>query len=123
MIASKHIKLHTMKSENDEKTYLEEYGDTLLKRKGISKTEFAERMGVKKQNVYALLATKNILLLKKAAQVLGIPLETLIGGNENPALSINGFVEVNERMFRIKSKEDYLNVLRVIEETEQGELN
>ena len=112
-----------MKSENDEKTYLEEYGDTLLKRKGISKTEFAERMGVKKQNVYALLATKNILLLKKAAQVLGIPLETLIGGNENPALSINGFVEVNERMFRIKSKEDYLNVLRVIEETEQGELN
>ncbi len=40
--------------------YFEEKGAELLKIIGLSKTEFAKRMGIKKQNVNALFRTKNI---------------------------------------------------------------
>ena len=33
----------------DESTYFEQHGDALLRRMGISKTEFAEKMGVRKK--------------------------------------------------------------------------
>ena len=105
-----------MKSVNDEKTYFEEYGETLLKRMGISKTEFAEKMGVKKQNVNVLFATKNIILLKKAAQVLGVPVETLIADAEQPQeVSINGYVEVNGEVFKIRDKEELLKAVSAVE--------
>lgn len=34
-----------------DKLYFEEHGEQLLKRKGISKAEFARRLGIHKQNV------------------------------------------------------------------------
>ena len=101
----------------EESTYFEKNGDALLRRMGISKTEFAEKMGVKKQNVNTLFATKNILVLKKAAQVLDVPLETLIAdGTEQESVSINGFVEVNGDVYKVRDKEELLRVLQVVEE-------
>ena len=106
-----------MKSITDESTYFEKNGDALLRRMGISKTEFAEKMGVKKQNVNTLFATKNILVLKRAAQVLDVPLETLIAdGTEQEEISINGFVEVNGELYKVRDKEELLRVLQVVEE-------
>ena len=103
----------------DESTYFEQHGDALLRRMGISKTEFAEKMGVKKQNVNALFATKNILVLRKAAQVLDVPLETLIAdASEQEEITINGFVEVNRELYRVRDKEELLRVLQVVEELE-----
>ena len=108
-----------MKSMTDESTYFEQHGDALLRRMGISKTEFAEKMGVKKQNVNALFATKNILVLRKAAQVLDVPLETLIAdASEQEEITINGFVEVNRELYRVRDKEELLRVLQVVEELE-----
>jgi len=108
-----------MKSEMDEITYFEKYGDNLLKKHGLSKTEFSERMGIKKQNVNALFSTKNILLLKKAAQVLDEPIETLIAdGTQKEETSINGFVEVNGEVYRVRDKEELLRVLNAVEELE-----
>ena len=104
-----------------DKTYFEENGDALLRQNGISKTEFAEKMGVKKQNVNTLFATKNILILRKAAQVLDVPLERLIAdADEKPSIGISGFVQVNERIFRIGDKSDLLNVISYVEELEQS---
>ena len=103
----------------DESTYFEQHGDALLRRMGISKTEFAEKMGVKKQNVNALFATKNILVLKKAAQVLDVPLETLIAdATEQEEITINGYVEVNRELYRVRDKEELLRVLQVVEALE-----
>ena len=110
-----------MKSFNDDKTFFEEHGDALVRRMGLSKTEFAEKMGVKKQNVNAVFATKNILILKKAAQVLDVPLETLIADpEEKEDITINGYVEVNRELYRIRDKEELLRVLHVVEELERG---
>ena len=86
----------------------------MLRIKGLSKTEFAERMGVKKQNVNALFQTKNIITLKKAADVLEMPLELLVSTPESTEVEINGYLEINGEMRKIKGKEDLMEVLTEI---------
>lgn len=66
--------------------YFEEKGTELLKVIGLSKTEFAKRMGIKKQNVNALFRTKNIETIRRAAEVLGVRFELLIGFTEEPSI-------------------------------------
>ena len=79
----------------------------ILQEKGISKTEFAEMMGLKKQNVNVLLETNNIKKLDEIANVLGVELTDLWKGKNNSEPSINGFIEVNGQVFTIKSVEDF----------------
>ena len=108
-----------MKSDIDERTYFEEHGEALVRQMGLSKKEFAERMGISKQNVNLVFKTKNILTLRKAAQVLDVPLETLIAdATEQEEITINGYVEVNRELFRVRDKEELLRVLQVVEELE-----
>lgn len=59
--------------------YFEAKGEALLEKIGISKSDFARQMGIRKQNVKALFRTKNIGIIYKAASVLGVPVEMLIG--------------------------------------------
>ena len=66
--------------------YFEAKGEALLERLGISKSEFARRMGIRKQNVKALFKTKNLETIYKVASVLGVPFEMLIGYVEEPEL-------------------------------------
>ena len=108
-----------MKSDIDERTYFEEHGEALVRQMGLSKKEFAERMGISKQNVNLVFKTKNILTLRKAAQVLDVPLETLIAdATEQEEITINGYVEVNRELYRVRDKEELLRVLQVVEELE-----
>ena len=79
--------------------YFEAKGEALLKRIGMSKTEFARRMGIRKQNVKLLFKSKNLLTIYKAAEVLGVPFEMLVGYIEEPNLSeipLEPFEEVND---------------------------
>lgn len=66
--------------------YFEAKGEALLERLGVSKSEFARRMGIRKQNVKALFKTKNLETIYKAASVLGVPFEMLIGYVKEPEL-------------------------------------
>ena len=67
--------------------YFEAKGETLLERIGMTKVEFARRMGIRKQNVKALFKSKNLETIYKAAGVMGVPFEMLIGYIEEPDLS------------------------------------
>lgn len=67
--------------------YFEAKGEALLERIGMSKSEFARRMGIRKQNVKALFKTKNLETIRKAAEVMGVPFEMLVGYIEEPDLS------------------------------------
>lgn len=69
------------------KIYFEAKGEALLKRIGMSKSEFARRMGIRKQNVKALFKTRNLETIYKASEVLGVPFEFLVGYIEEPDLS------------------------------------
>ncbi len=67
------------------KIYFEEKGEELLKKLGIPKTVFAQKMGIKKQNVKVLFKSKNLETIRRAAEVMGVPFEFLIGYTEEPS--------------------------------------
>ena len=64
--------------------YFEAKGEALLERIGMRKSEFARRMGIRKQNVKSLFKTKNLETIYKAAGVIGVPFEMLIGYIQEP---------------------------------------
>ncbi len=79
--------------------YFEAKGEALLERIGITKTEFARRMGIRKQNVKSLFKSKNLLTIYNAAEVMGVPFEMLVGYIEEPDLReipLEPLEEVNE---------------------------
>ena len=78
----------------------------ILQERGLSKTEFAEMMGVKKQNVNLLLETNNIRKLEEIAGVLGVQLTDLWQDETNAHPTINGFIEFGGEVYTIKSIED-----------------
>ena len=78
----------------------------ILQERGLSKTEFAEMMGVKKQNVNLLLETNNIRKLEEIAGVLGVQLTDLWQDETNAQPTINGFIEFGGEVYTIKSIED-----------------
>ena len=59
--------------------YFEEKGLILLAQRGITKSEFARRMGIQRQNVNVLFKTNNLEIIARAAEVLEVPLALLVG--------------------------------------------
>ena len=59
--------------------YFEERGLALLERRGLTKSEFARRMGIQRQNVNVLFKTNNLEIIARAADVLDVPLALLVG--------------------------------------------
>lgn len=64
--------------------YFEEKGLELLKQRGMTKAEFARRMGILRQNVNVLFKTNNLEIIARAAEVLDVPLAVLVGYVEEP---------------------------------------
>ena len=64
--------------------YFEAKGEALLEKIGMRKSEFARRMGIRKQNVKSLFKSKNLETIYKAAGVMGVPFEMLVGYVEEP---------------------------------------
>ena len=64
--------------------YFEEKGAELLDKVGMTKAEFARRMGIQRQNVNVLFRTNNLEIIARAAEVLDVPLALLVGYVEEP---------------------------------------
>lgn len=91
--------------------------EEILHAKRITKTAFADMLGVKKQNLNVALETKNIDKIQEIANLLGVDyLELITDKEETQKPTINGFVEYNEKIYKITSKEDLENLLNTIEE-------
>ena len=98
-----------------EKTYFEIHAAEILKDKHLTKAGFAEKMEVKPQNVNKVFETKNITTLMRAAQVLGVSLDYLIKGTTDERNEVvNGFVDINGTLYRLRSKEDIVRVLELL---------
>ena len=94
-----------------EKTYLEGHGEELLAVAGLNKAQFAAKMGIIPQNVKKLFATKNIVSLIKASEVLNIPLQVLLYGKEQPTTDIHGCIYIDGTPHLISKKEDIEELL------------
>ena len=92
------------------KTYLETHCDILLANANLTKSQFAKQMGVARQNINKVLQTKNVIILQKVSTILNVPLNTLISGASTSL--INGFIELNDKVYTIKTKEDLLNLIQ-----------
>lgn len=88
--------------------------EEILKERGISKTQFADMMGVAKQNVNLLLNTTNTQKMEKIAEVLGLQFTDLFMVNDQPQEELNGFVEYKGEVYRIKKKKDLESLLESI---------
>ena len=66
--------------------YFEEKGAELLDKVGMTKAEFARRMGIQRQNVNVLFKTNNLEIIARASDVLDVPLALLVGYVEEPDL-------------------------------------
>ena len=91
-----------------DKLYFEVKGLELLQGAGLTKAEFARRLGIHKQNVNAVFSTKNIFVLRKAAQILEVPFELLISYTEEPntdelAISCSNAPEPDEDTVIVRS--------------------
>lgn len=51
----------------------------MLERRGMTKAEFARKMGILRQNVNVLFKTNNLEIISRAAEVLEVPLALLVG--------------------------------------------
>ena len=93
--------------------------EEILREKRITKSAFAEMLGVKKQNLNGALETKNLDRIQEIANLLGVDYLNLITNKEEAKKpTINGFVEYNEKIYKIASKEDLENLLNMIGESE-----
>ena len=98
-----------------EKTYFEQHAEELLNNAGLNKAKFSEQMGIARQNILKLFQTKNVLTLIKAADILKVPLSTLIYGNDSgDGHAIDGFVEIDGKVYRIRSREDIKSLLSLL---------
>ena len=93
-----------------DKLYFEVKGLELLQGAGLTKAEFARRLGIHKQNVNAVFSTKNIFVLRKAAQILEVPFELLISYTEEPntdelAISCSNAPQPDEDTVIVKSED------------------
>lgn len=60
-------------------TVFEAHGEELIARAGMTKAEFARRMGIKRQNVKSLFRSPKLETVQRAAMVLNLPLVYLVG--------------------------------------------
>lgn len=102
-----------------EKTKLQERVERLLKEKHLTKVAMADSLGLSKQNVDRVFKTQRIPQMKTVADFLGISIENLLMSNSLEDVSrhkIDGFIELDGSIYRIRSKEDFMKVVRMIEE-------
>ena len=85
-----------------------------IARKGMSKAEFATKMGIARQNLDSLLDSKkkDINTVIKMSEVLGVPFLEFTG--MQPKEDIHGCIYVNGKPVLVNSKEDIESLLKDI---------
>lgn len=93
-----------------------EYITGLIAKKGMSKSEFAEKMGYKRQNLDAMLDSqkKDINTVVRMSEVLDIPLLEFIGMQQHTD-TIYGVLYVNGKPEIVNSREDINNLLKQLD--------
>jgi transcriptional regulator with XRE-family HTH domain len=91
--------------------------EQILQEKRITKSAFADMLGIKKQNVNTILETRNLDKIQEIADILGVDyLDLITDKEEEQKPNLNGYVEYKEQVYKVSSKEDLENLLKIIEE-------
>ena len=103
-----------------EKNELQLKVEKLLKERKLTKVGLASAIGIPKQNLDRVFRVKNVDKLKVVADYVGIPLDELITNNaaevenDKKRPDIDGFVEVDGVVYRIRSIVDIEKVYNLL---------
>ena len=87
----------------------------ILAERNITKTQFAEIMGIKKQNVNLLLETNNLAKIEEIAHKLGVKFSDLvIDTNADEQPKVAGYIEYAGEIIKISSVGDIEELLAKI---------
>lgn len=90
--------------------------DYILKEKGLSRSKLADLLGSNRSYVTNILKNPTVETLEKVALALEVDIKDLFGDKHS---LLNGFVEYDNTIYSIKSKED-LEELLTIMNSERG---
>ena len=92
----------------------------LIEKRGMTKAEFASRMGVKRQNLDALLDSKkkDINTIIQMTEILDISLDDFLNKRAS-GVCVSGFLKINDTIREIKGKEDLLAAVEEIDRLEK----
>jgi transcriptional regulator with XRE-family HTH domain len=85
--------------------------DTILREKGLNKTELTKRMGFKQRlSLYNILHGNPMLEnIEKLAEALDVPVSRLFPSE------VNGYLEIRGTIYKISSKKDIENALAALD--------
>lgn len=92
--------------------------EEVMQEKGVTKAEFARRWGCLPQNVNSLLDTDNLKKLMKIAEIIKCDVADFLTTNEKePQPAINGFIEYNGEVYKIKNMSDFNQLTVLLKKT------
>jgi transcriptional regulator with XRE-family HTH domain len=83
----------------------------ILKQRGISVVDFAEKLGIQRQNVYNVLSKPTWQRLEQCSQILDMPIADFFEKNDS---EINGFIEYRGTIYRITDLRSFNNLAEII---------
>jgi transcriptional regulator with XRE-family HTH domain len=83
----------------------------ILRERGISVTDFAEKLGIQRQNVYNVLNKPTWQRLEQCSEILDMPIADFFEKNDS---EINGFIEYRGTIYRITDLRSFNNLAEII---------
>ena len=85
----------------------------IIKERGITVSEFADMLGIERQNVYNFFTKPSFQRLEQCSNILSVPISDLC---EKEDSDVNGFIEYKVVIYRINGIDSLLKITRLIEQ-------
>jgi transcriptional regulator with XRE-family HTH domain len=83
----------------------------ILRERGISVVEFADKLGIERQNVYNVFTKPTWQRLEQCSEILNIPISEFFKKEDS---EINGFVEYRGAIYRISDLQSFQHLADII---------
>lgn len=89
-----------------ERLEMKERIEQVMTERGVTKRELARRLGILPQNVNVTIATENLSKMKQIAEAIGCDVTDFLA-EPQPIQEINGYIEYEGEIYKIKSINDF----------------
>lgn len=83
----------------------------ILRERGISVVEFADKLGIERQNVYNVFTKPTWQRLEQCSEILNMPISEFFEKDDS---EINGYLEYRGAIYRIKDLQSFQNLADII---------
>jgi len=83
----------------------------ILRERGISVVEFADKLGIERQNVYNVFTKPTWQRLEQCSEILNMPISELF---EKGSSEIQGFIEYRGTIYRINDIQSFQNLANLV---------